>query len=283
MEKELKAIEEKYLMKGIDSPEKDRVLNEELFQLSKILKCVDLNKTKFMQEKNGEIWIQEALLSFCKTLMSKFPLEITAMNKESENAKNSVIKRLKERVTHDDTFSKLKLKLDELLEKELNQIKLFNVSSEPVQEMNANEVFDIFLSYSRKNKDEVKGFREKLAENRFTIWHDDLYMSQEYGTNINDILARAIKNSKIFLFIYNFDYKNSPHCMREFNWACNQRNVKILSLELEQNTVLGMQFALANIFCFKIYKINRNCNLSDIPKKEFDDLIRSINNLLERH
>ena len=271
LEIKLVEIENNYKLKGIESIEMEKVYKEQFLHYCETVKMV-LEKT----------WIQEALHSFCKMLMSQFPLENSELTKESEKAKNHEIKKLREKVKNDDTFHRLKKKLEKQLEDEFNQIKSFNII--PAPQTNSNKTYDIFLSYSHKIvKEEINGFREKLNKHGFNVWHDNLFLPKEYGQDTNLALAEAIGKSKIFLFIYNIRYSNSPSCMREFNWACHQKNIKILGLELEKNEDKRILFALGDNNYFKAYKTKDSHNgfkLSEIAENDLNNLIQSIKKLL---
>ena len=271
LEIKLVEIENNYKSKGIESIEMEKVYKEQFLHYCETVKMV-LEKT----------WIQEALHLFCKTLMSQFPLEKGELTKESDKAKNHEIKKLREKVKNDDTFHKLKQILEKQLEEEFNQIKSFNII--PAPQTNSNKTYDIFLSYSHKIvKEEINGFREKLNKHGFNVWHDNLFLPKEYGQDTNLALAEAIGKSKIFLFIYNIRYSNSPSCMREFNWACHQKNIKILGLELEKNEDKRILFALGDNNYFKAYKTKDSHNgfkLSEIAENDLNNLIQSIKKLL---
>ena len=132
-------------------------------------------------------------------------------------------------------------------------------------------------------KEEINGFREKLNKHGFNVWHDNLFLPMEYGQKTNRSLAEAIGKSKIFLFIYNIHYSNSSSCTREFYWACQQKNIKILSLELEKNNDEDILFAMGDNNYFKAYKTKDSKNdfkLSEIAEHDLNNLIQSINKLL---
>ena len=140
LDDDLNEIIDTYVEMGIESPEKEKVLNEQFIELSKILKSFSLINLKIMEEKNGEICISERLKSFNKEFMKYFKdfafPENEFKNKVKE-LKNSEISKLESQVTNKEVLLKLKEKLVDLLDKESDEIKIYNSAST----QNSNTVF----------------------------------------------------------------------------------------------------------------------------------------------
>ena len=275
LETDLKKIEENYKKKGIVSPEMDKTLNEQFLEFSEIINFT----LKIIEEKNGEIWIQESLKSFIQNLwklLKEFPLP---EGMEIEKMKNSEIEKLAKKVKNDDVLIKLKEKLAKLLDKESEEIKKYN--SIQTQISNTDDL-DIFLSYSRKGmKEETKSLRERLEKQKFKVWHDDICLPNQIGKDYVEKIIEGIKRSKIFLFVWNKNYSetNDNNCMKEF--ICAIRNNKhLIGIELEKLDNEIIEFQLQNKFTLKLYHVKKDCKLSEIPEKQFVELVQSINSLI---
>ena len=279
LENELNEIEKKYKERGIESPELNKILNEQFIHWSKALKKVDLMKLKIIEEKNGKNLVSEAKYSFSKALMKIFkdlPMPENEFAKHGENAKNDEIKKLRENIKNDNVFTNMKSELVKLLDEVFNEFKIFN--AKPATQINGEMKYDIFLSYTRHgNRTDIKLFRDQLIKSGFKVWHDDICLPSEYGQDYKRNLIKGINKSKVFLFIWNKGYSESDNCMKELNWALS-RGIKIMALELEKINDELILFDLMNKFNPKIYKFE-NDKLSEMPEKDFNNLIESIKKL----
>ena len=278
LEKDLNEIVNGYIEKGIPSPEMDKVLNEQFFEFSEMLGSYNMNRFKIYEEKNGEICILECLKSFSKELMKHFkdfPLPEDKFNNIVSELKISEIGKLEGRVTNKEVLLKLKEKLVDLLDKEIEDIRKYNFT--PSQNSNKDFDYHIFLSYCRKGmKEEVKLFREKLEKEKFKVWHDDKCLPNLIGEDYKRELINGINCSRVFLFIWNKNYSKSDNCMKEFKWAIS-KNKKTICIELEKLDCDLIQFDLKDNFTLKLYHVNVDCKLSEIPSKVFSQLLESIN------
>ena len=85
--------------------------------------------------------------------------------------------------------------------------------------------YDIFISYSRKDSEQVLSVVEKLQERGFSIWIDkDGIVS---GDAFKSIIVRAIKNSDVFLFFSSKDSNESPWTVKEVNTAVHLKKTII--------------------------------------------------------
>lgn len=80
-----------------------------------------------------------------------------------------------------------------------------------------NYRFDVFISYSRKDSEQVLPIVKKLQETGFTIWIDT--NGVESGDAFKTVIVQAIKNSYIFLFFSSKDSNESLWTVKEVNTA----------------------------------------------------------------
>ena len=251
----------------------DKILNEQFLEFSEIISFT----LKIIEEKNGEIWIQESLKTFSQNSLKLFIEFHSHADKEVEKLRNSEIEKLAKKVKNDHVLIKLKDKLTKLLDKESEETKKYN--SIQTQISNSDE-FDIFLSYSRKGmKEETKSLREKLEKQKFKVWHDEICLPNCIGEDYVDKIIEGIRRSKIFLFFWNKKYNktNNNNCMKEFICAINNSK-HVIGIELEQLDNDTIKFHLQTNFTLKLYHA-KNCKLSDIPQEKFNELVQSINSL----
>lgn len=77
--------------------------------------------------------------------------------------------------------------------------------------------YDIFVSYSRKDTDQVQEVVGKLTDQGFNVWIDRDGI--ESGDAFKSVIVKAIKNSKIFLFFSSATANESPWTVKEVNMA----------------------------------------------------------------
>ena len=94
-----------------------------------------------------------------------FPVPADEFNNLVNELKNSEICQLEGQVTNKEIFLNLKEKLVNLLDKESEEMKIYN----SVSTQNSND-YDIFISYCKKDlKEEIKLFRERLEKEKLKV------------------------------------------------------------------------------------------------------------------
>jgi hypothetical protein len=92
--------------------------------------------------------------------------------------------------------------------------------------------FDIFISYSTKDKDFVRRLANDLKENGLTVWLDELNLRA--GDSLADEISTAIKNSKFLLVIMSPDYFVSEWATQEWKAAMldevDSKNIKVIPI-----------------------------------------------------
>lgn len=77
--------------------------------------------------------------------------------------------------------------------------------------------FNVFVSYSRKDSEQVLSIVDKLEERGLTVWIDrDGIMS---GDAFKSVIVQAIKNSDVFLFFSSGNSNTSPWTVKEVDAA----------------------------------------------------------------
>ena len=280
LDDDLNEIVNNYKKLGIDSPEKEKILNEQFFKLFEMLKSFTINNLKIMEENNGEICILECRNSYSKEFMKNFkdfPLPEDEFNNLANELKNSEINKLEKQVTNKGVLLILKNKLVDLLDKETEDIRKYNSASSQTLD------YQIFLSYCRTGmKQETRLFKERLEKEEFKVWHDDKCLPNFMGEDYKEELIKGINSSKLFLFIWNKNYSKSDNCRKEFKWAVSKKK-KIICIELERNSNENdpILFDLIDQFALKLYHGKENCKLSEITEKEFKHLVESLKNQLK--
>lgn len=90
--------------------------------------------------------------------------------------------------------------------------------------------YDIFVSYSRKNSNEVLSVVKKLQGRGFALWID--MDGIESGDAFKSVIVRAIKNSEIFLFFSSKESNESPWTVKEVNAAVHLKKY-IIPIKLD--------------------------------------------------
>ena len=101
----------------------------------------------------------------------------------------------------------------------------------------------IFVSYS--HADEKRVFEEliRLHEAGFPVWYDEGITP---GSRWSDELAERIDACRLFLIFVTPRSAESPHCLRELNYAQN-RGVDVLTVHLEETRLApGLELALSD-------------------------------------
>ena len=82
--------------------------------------------------------------------------------------------------------------------------------------MNNNFQFDLFVSYSWDNKEEVRELCKSLENIGYKLWLD---INQMVHGNIDKIMKKGIDESLLFLCCATTSYCQSENAMKEFNYA----------------------------------------------------------------
>ncbi len=93
--------------------------------------------------------------------------------------------------------------------------------------------YDVFISYSHKDKQFVAAMTDLLENKRFKVWYDDFSILP--GDSIIEKLARGIESSRCFIVVLSPDSVRSRWCKSELLMAINlalsaksKRKVKLL-------------------------------------------------------
>ena len=102
------------------------------------------------------------------------------------------------------------------------KLKKNNVDNIQIKEKDGGKVFrngeyDVFISYSRKDSEQVLSVVRELQKRGFTTWIDKDGI--ESGDAFKSVIVRAIKNSDIFLFFSSSSSNASPWTVKEVNTA----------------------------------------------------------------
>jgi len=92
-------------------------------------------------------------------------------------------------------------------------------------------MYDVFVSYARKDKEEVELLCRKLAKEKIIYWIDrnDIPLATEFPAEI----THAIENSKILLFVSSVNSKESDYVTREIKYALDHK-VIVIPLKLDE-------------------------------------------------
>ena len=92
---------------------------------------------------------------------------------------------------------------------------------------------DIFISYSRKNLDAVKGIKEELESLGFSCWMDLSNIPSGQGRFISKIVP-AIKDTKgCFLFFMTAESQASEWAMKEIGFAKNRAKKQVVLVRID--------------------------------------------------
>ena len=148
-----------------------------------------------------------------------------------------------------------------------------------------NEEYDVFISYSRKdyvdeNNNVIPGnivskVKEALEKNHVKYWFDEngVYSGDEFAP----MIARAIKNSKIFLFISTVNSNASDWTSNEIATA-NAYKKKIIPLRVD-NSVFNESVIL---YIAKLDYIDYSKNPEKAITRMSDSIISYLNNIEEQ-
>lgn len=94
-----------------------------------------------------------------------------------------------------------------------------------------NKKHDIFISYSRKDSEQVLSVVKQLQKRGFTTWIDKDGI--ESGDAFKSVIVRAIKNSDVFLFFSSKASNESPWTVKEVNAAVHLKKETIIPVRLD--------------------------------------------------
>ena len=102
--------------------------------------------------------------------------------------------------------------------------------------------YDIFISYSRKDSEQVLSIAKKLTEEGYSVWIDTTGI--ESGDEFKSVIAEAIKKSKVFVFFSSFAANKSPWTVKEVNTAVHLNKtiipVKLDNTEYNESLLLDL-------------------------------------------
>ena len=90
--------------------------------------------------------------------------------------------------------------------------------------------YDVFISYSRKDKEVVNEFASKLKSHGYNIWMD--VDGIESGDAFKVKIVNAIRNSSLFLFFSSKASNKSEWTVKEVNVAVNMHK-PIIPIKLD--------------------------------------------------
>ena len=171
--------------------------------------------------------------------------------------------------------------LVESVKRILNMTQENYLNEERINSYVKSDSFDIYLSYCRKGmKEEIKLFSDKLENEGFKVWYDDIYLPNQMGQDYMKTIIKAINTSKFFFLIWNKGYSKSENCKKEFNWTVKQKK-DIVVIELDKIDDNEIIFNLAKHISLQLFQIKRNCKLSEIPEESFRYIVDSIKEVLK--
>ena len=87
--------------------------------------------------------------------------------------------------------------------------------------------YDVFISYSRKDKKTVIDFCEKLSKAGISYWLDNHGISN--GEEFKSVIVKAIEESAVFIFISSQSSNESQWTAKEIGIAVAETNISSLS------------------------------------------------------
>lgn len=102
---------------------------------------------------------------------------------------------------------------------------------------------DVFISYSSKNPQVALAVCHLLEEHGIKCWMAPRNIPP--GSDFGDLIDDAIKASKVFLFIYSFEYVNSKWCQGELNIAFSEEKI-IIPYRIDTTPIKGAVRVMLN-------------------------------------
>lgn len=124
----------------------------------------------------------------------------------------------------------------------------------------------IFISYARKDKDEVYPIVEELKDNGLDCWID--LNGIETGSQFKDIIISAIDSCSVFLYMLSENTLKSEWCQKEYNYANGDKKIyPVLLRGAKGNKKLLFDFSTMD--CIDIYDTNQKEKLiRDLKKSQ---------------
>ncbi|MCQ2191712.1 MAG: toll/interleukin-1 receptor domain-containing protein [Paludibacteraceae bacterium] len=108
----------------------------------------------------------------------------------------------------------------------------------------------IFISYARKDKDEVYPIVDELERNGFDCWIDKNGI--ESGDQFKNVILDAIDGCEIFIYMLSANTLASDWCQKEFNYANGfKKIIPVLLKGAKENRRLMFDFSTLD--CIDIY------------------------------
>ena len=102
--------------------------------------------------------------------------------------------------------------------------------------------YDVFISYSRKDSEQVLGIANKLTECGYNVWIDQDGI--ESGDAFKSVIVKAIKRSQLFLFFSSKTANESPWTVKEVNMAVHLKKfiipVKLDNTEYDDSLLFDL-------------------------------------------
>lgn len=124
-----------------------------------------------------------------------------------------------------------------------------------------NVEYDVFISYSRKDKRIVKSFCEIFTKAGITFWLDEVGI--ENGESFKTAIVKAIENAAVFLYFSSINSNKSPWTAKEVGIAV-ARNKPIIPIKLDNSPFnKEVEFDLVNLDFVECYNAEINQNVSE--------------------
>ena len=122
----------------------------------------------------------------------------------------------------------------------------------------------IFISYARKDKDEVYPIVDELERNGFECWIDKNGI--ESGEQFKNVILDAIDACEVFLYMLSANTMSSEWCQKEYNYANGYKRIVPLLLKgAKENRRLMFDFTTMD--CIDIYdSVQKEKLLRDLKK-----------------
>ncbi len=105
--------------------------------------------------------------------------------------------------------------------------------------------YDVFISYSRRDKKKVKEFCKAFSNAGITFWIDENGI--ENGENFKSIIVRAIEDSSVFLYFSSKDSNASSWTAKEVGIAVSRKK-NIIPIKLDDAPYnVAIEFDLVNL------------------------------------
>lgn len=136
--------------------------------------------------------------------------------------------------------------------------------------------YDVFISYSRKDKKAVTDFCALLDNANITYWLDKKGI--ETGDNFKTIIVKAIEDSNVFLFFASKDSNISPWTAKEIGIAV-ARNKPIIPIKLDNSPYnKAVEFDIVNLDFMDLTtarnRIEESAAILNVIKKHLNDETR---------